>query len=171
MAAHKGPASLRPRCIRSGSSVAAIPVYQSSSSFIFMFLLLLILLSLTSYFTISPLCFLSFTLLSLLFLVLLLFAFLDRPFTSFHLHSLSVSVFPSHISNSPTPTSRFSPPSTSLPLPALWPTELRSRFQKSPAWPTFYGERNEANLLFFNTASLWMSLRSTNASLIQCIGA
>jgi hypothetical protein len=29
MAAHKGPASLRPRCTRSGSSVAAIPVYQS----------------------------------------------------------------------------------------------------------------------------------------------
>jgi hypothetical protein len=29
MAAHKGPASLRPRCIRSGSSVAAIPVHQS----------------------------------------------------------------------------------------------------------------------------------------------
>jgi hypothetical protein len=28
MAAHKGPASLRPRCTRSGSSVAAIPVYQ-----------------------------------------------------------------------------------------------------------------------------------------------
>jgi hypothetical protein len=31
MAAHKGPASLRPRCTRSGSSVAAIPVYQSTS--------------------------------------------------------------------------------------------------------------------------------------------
>jgi hypothetical protein len=30
MAAHKGPASLRPRCTRSGSSVAAIPVYQST---------------------------------------------------------------------------------------------------------------------------------------------
>jgi hypothetical protein len=29
MAAHKGPASLRPRCTRSGSSVAAIPVYQA----------------------------------------------------------------------------------------------------------------------------------------------
>jgi hypothetical protein len=29
MATHKGPASLRPRCTRSGSSVAAIPVYQS----------------------------------------------------------------------------------------------------------------------------------------------
>jgi hypothetical protein len=29
MAAHKGPASLRPRCTRSGSSVAAIPVSQS----------------------------------------------------------------------------------------------------------------------------------------------
>jgi hypothetical protein len=28
MAAHKGPPSLRPRCTRSGSSVAAIPVYQ-----------------------------------------------------------------------------------------------------------------------------------------------
>jgi hypothetical protein len=27
MAAHKGPASLRPRCTRSGSSVAAIPGY------------------------------------------------------------------------------------------------------------------------------------------------
>jgi hypothetical protein len=27
MAAHKGPASLRPRCTRSGSSIAAIPVY------------------------------------------------------------------------------------------------------------------------------------------------
>jgi hypothetical protein len=27
MATHKGPASLRPRCTRSGSSVAAIPVY------------------------------------------------------------------------------------------------------------------------------------------------
>jgi hypothetical protein len=26
MAVHKGPASLRPRCTRSGSSVAAIPV-------------------------------------------------------------------------------------------------------------------------------------------------
>jgi hypothetical protein len=31
MAAHKGPASLRPRCTRSGSFVAAIPVYQSTS--------------------------------------------------------------------------------------------------------------------------------------------
>jgi hypothetical protein len=31
MVAHKGPASLRPRCTRSGTSVAAIPVYQSSS--------------------------------------------------------------------------------------------------------------------------------------------
>jgi hypothetical protein len=30
MAAHIGPASLRPRCTRSGSSVAAIPVYQST---------------------------------------------------------------------------------------------------------------------------------------------
>jgi hypothetical protein len=30
MAAHKGPASLRPRCTRSGSSVATIPVYQST---------------------------------------------------------------------------------------------------------------------------------------------
>jgi hypothetical protein len=30
MTAHKGPASLRPRCTRSGSSVAAIPVYQST---------------------------------------------------------------------------------------------------------------------------------------------
>jgi hypothetical protein len=29
MATYKGPASLRPRCTRSGSSVAAIPVYQS----------------------------------------------------------------------------------------------------------------------------------------------
>jgi hypothetical protein len=29
MAAHKGPASLRPRCTRSGSSVDAIPDYQS----------------------------------------------------------------------------------------------------------------------------------------------
>jgi hypothetical protein len=28
MAAHKGPVSLRPRCIRGGSSVAAIPVYH-----------------------------------------------------------------------------------------------------------------------------------------------
>jgi hypothetical protein len=28
MAAHKGPATLRPRCTRSGSSVAAIPVYH-----------------------------------------------------------------------------------------------------------------------------------------------
>jgi hypothetical protein len=27
MAAHKGPASLRPRCTQSGSSVATIPVY------------------------------------------------------------------------------------------------------------------------------------------------
>jgi hypothetical protein len=27
MAAHKGPASLRPRCTWSGSSIAAIPVY------------------------------------------------------------------------------------------------------------------------------------------------
>jgi hypothetical protein len=31
MAAHKWPASSRPRCTRSGSSVAAIPVYQSRS--------------------------------------------------------------------------------------------------------------------------------------------
>jgi hypothetical protein len=30
MAVHKGPASLRPRCTRSGSSVAAIQVYQST---------------------------------------------------------------------------------------------------------------------------------------------
>jgi hypothetical protein len=30
MAAHKGPASLRPRCTQGGSSVAAIPVYQST---------------------------------------------------------------------------------------------------------------------------------------------
>jgi hypothetical protein len=30
MAAHKGPASVRPRCTRGGSSVAAIPVYQPS---------------------------------------------------------------------------------------------------------------------------------------------
>jgi hypothetical protein len=30
MAAHEGPANLRPRCTRSGSSVAAIPVYLSS---------------------------------------------------------------------------------------------------------------------------------------------
>jgi hypothetical protein len=30
MAAHKGPASLRPRCTRSGSSVAAIPIYHPS---------------------------------------------------------------------------------------------------------------------------------------------
>jgi hypothetical protein len=29
MAGHKGPTSSRPRCTRSGSSVAAIPVYQS----------------------------------------------------------------------------------------------------------------------------------------------
>jgi hypothetical protein len=29
MAAHKGPASIRPRCTRGGSSVAAIPVYPS----------------------------------------------------------------------------------------------------------------------------------------------
>jgi hypothetical protein len=29
MAAHKGPASSRPRCTLGGSSVAAIPVYQS----------------------------------------------------------------------------------------------------------------------------------------------
>jgi hypothetical protein len=29
MAAHKGPASLRPRCTRGGSCVAAIPVYES----------------------------------------------------------------------------------------------------------------------------------------------
>jgi hypothetical protein len=28
MAGHEEPASLRPRCTRSGSSVAAIPVYQ-----------------------------------------------------------------------------------------------------------------------------------------------
>jgi hypothetical protein len=33
MAAHKGPASLRPRCTRSGSSVAAIPVYQSTPQY------------------------------------------------------------------------------------------------------------------------------------------
>jgi hypothetical protein len=31
MAAHKGPSSLRPRCTRSGSSVAAMPVYQSNT--------------------------------------------------------------------------------------------------------------------------------------------
>jgi hypothetical protein len=31
MAAHKGPASLRPRCTRSGSSVAAVPIYQLHS--------------------------------------------------------------------------------------------------------------------------------------------
>jgi hypothetical protein len=31
MAAHKGSANLRPRCTRSGSSVAAIPVYHSTS--------------------------------------------------------------------------------------------------------------------------------------------
>jgi hypothetical protein len=30
MAAHKGPASSRPRCTRSGSSVATIPVYHTS---------------------------------------------------------------------------------------------------------------------------------------------
>jgi hypothetical protein len=30
MAAHKGPASSRPRCTRSGSSVAAVPIYQCS---------------------------------------------------------------------------------------------------------------------------------------------
>jgi hypothetical protein len=28
MAAHKGPASLRPRCIHGGSPVAAMPVYH-----------------------------------------------------------------------------------------------------------------------------------------------
>jgi hypothetical protein len=33
MAAHKWPASLRPRCTWSGSSVAAIPVYQFTSWF------------------------------------------------------------------------------------------------------------------------------------------
>jgi hypothetical protein len=33
MAAHKGPTSPRPRCTRSGSSVAAIPVYQSNPFF------------------------------------------------------------------------------------------------------------------------------------------
>jgi hypothetical protein len=32
MAAHKGPASLRPRCTRSGSSVAAIPVYPEKGA-------------------------------------------------------------------------------------------------------------------------------------------
>jgi hypothetical protein len=32
MAAHKGPVSLKPRCTRSGSSVAAIPVFQSTLS-------------------------------------------------------------------------------------------------------------------------------------------
>jgi hypothetical protein len=31
MAAHRGPASLRPRCTRSGSSVAVIPVYCATS--------------------------------------------------------------------------------------------------------------------------------------------
>jgi hypothetical protein len=31
MAAHKGPASLRPRCTGTGSSVAAIQVYQSTT--------------------------------------------------------------------------------------------------------------------------------------------
>jgi hypothetical protein len=31
MAAYKGPGSLRPRCTRSGSSVAAIPFYQSNN--------------------------------------------------------------------------------------------------------------------------------------------
>jgi hypothetical protein len=30
MAVHKGSASLRPRSTRSGSSIAAIPVYQSN---------------------------------------------------------------------------------------------------------------------------------------------
>jgi hypothetical protein len=30
MVAHKGPASLRPRCTQSGSSVAAIPVQSNS---------------------------------------------------------------------------------------------------------------------------------------------
>jgi hypothetical protein len=34
MAAHKGPASFRPRCTRSGSSVAAIPVYLPSAIFL-----------------------------------------------------------------------------------------------------------------------------------------
>jgi hypothetical protein len=32
MAAHKGPANLRPRCTRSGSYVAAIPVYTHQNS-------------------------------------------------------------------------------------------------------------------------------------------
>jgi hypothetical protein len=32
MAAHKGPASLRPRCTRRGSSVAVIPIYQCPPS-------------------------------------------------------------------------------------------------------------------------------------------
>jgi hypothetical protein len=32
MAAHKGPASLRPRFTRSGSSVAAMPIYLSKWS-------------------------------------------------------------------------------------------------------------------------------------------
>jgi hypothetical protein len=33
MAVHKGPTSLRPRCTRSGSSVAAIPVYHARSKY------------------------------------------------------------------------------------------------------------------------------------------
>jgi hypothetical protein len=37
MAAHKGPTSLRPRSIRSGSSVAAIPVYQSIEELVYNF--------------------------------------------------------------------------------------------------------------------------------------
>jgi hypothetical protein len=42
MAAHKGPASLRPRCTRGGSPAAATPIYQSNIRFLLLLLLLLI---------------------------------------------------------------------------------------------------------------------------------
>ena len=34
---------------------------------------------------------------------------------------------------------------------------VRSRVQKFPAWPTFYGDRNKTNLLFFNIVSLYFN--------------
>jgi hypothetical protein len=44
MAAHKGPASLRPSCTRGGSSVAAIPVYPVLLLLLLLLFLLLLLL-------------------------------------------------------------------------------------------------------------------------------
>ena len=34
---------------------------------------------------------------------------------------------------------------------------MRSRVQKFPAWPTFQGDRNKTNLLFFNIVSLFFN--------------